>query len=204
MWQSNHNLAALIGSRICHDLISPIGAISNGLELMTLDGRAGSPEMALISDSVNHANARIRFMRVAYGLAGEGQTMGRSEIAAILADLAQGARAVFDWTPQADCLRAEVQEVFLALQCFESAMPRGGTVTVTRAGGDDGRWEVSGPADPARPDPALWTAMGDPAGHGAPHAVQPAHVQFALLPALLTERGRRLSLDTRDGVTLRF
>ncbi|MEX0370774.1 MAG: histidine phosphotransferase, partial [Tateyamaria sp.] len=34
MGQSNINLAALIGSRICHDLISPIGAINNGLELL--------------------------------------------------------------------------------------------------------------------------------------------------------------------------
>ena len=71
MWQSNHNLASLIGSRICHDLISPIGAICNGLELMQLDGRPISPEMTLISESVNHANARIRFLRVAFGMAGD-------------------------------------------------------------------------------------------------------------------------------------
>ncbi len=54
------DLAALIGSRICHDLISPIGAIGNGLELLSMAG-AGGPEVALISDSVSNANARIRF-----------------------------------------------------------------------------------------------------------------------------------------------
>ncbi|OWU84951.1 histidine phosphotransferase [Oceanicola sp. 22II-s10i] len=201
MWQSNHNLAALIGSRICHDLISPIGAICNGLELMTLDGKATSPELALISESVSNANARIRFMRVAYGVASPGQTIGRSEIASILTDIGSGARVGFDWTPTGEVSRAEAREVFLALQCFESAMPQGGTVTVTRNATNDG-WEVSGPADPDRPDPALWQALGDPA---RPATIIPAHVQFALLPALVTDRGRRIGVENcADGMVLRF
>ena len=41
------DIAALLGSRICHDLISPIGAISNGVELLMLDGVAKGPEMTL-------------------------------------------------------------------------------------------------------------------------------------------------------------
>ena len=49
MGYSNINIAALIGSRICHDLISPIGAINNGLELLTMTGVAQSPELALIA-----------------------------------------------------------------------------------------------------------------------------------------------------------
>ena len=40
MGQSNVSLSALIGSRICHDLISPIGAINNGLELLDMSGAA--------------------------------------------------------------------------------------------------------------------------------------------------------------------
>jgi histidine phosphotransferase ChpT len=40
--------SALLGSRICHDLISPLGAISNGLELLAMSGIASSPEMTLI------------------------------------------------------------------------------------------------------------------------------------------------------------
>ena len=45
------DISALLGSRICHDLISPIGAISNGVELLMLDGLAKGPEMALVADS---------------------------------------------------------------------------------------------------------------------------------------------------------
>jgi len=40
----------LIGSRICHDLISPVGAINNGLELLLMSGMNMSPEVALIDE----------------------------------------------------------------------------------------------------------------------------------------------------------
>jgi len=49
MGQTNINLSALIGSRICHDLISPIGAINNGLELLSMGAmQSDSPELALM------------------------------------------------------------------------------------------------------------------------------------------------------------
>ncbi len=67
------DLAALVGSRICHDLISPIGAIGNGVELVLLDAAVGGPEVTLIADSVSHANARIRFFRIAFGATGADQ-----------------------------------------------------------------------------------------------------------------------------------
>ncbi|MEO0403208.1 MAG: histidine phosphotransferase, partial [Pseudomonadota bacterium] len=69
MGQTNVNLAALIGSRICHDLISPIGAINNGLELLGMSDQRDGPEIDLISESVENASARIRFFRIAYGAA---------------------------------------------------------------------------------------------------------------------------------------
>ena len=57
MIPTSRHIAALLGSRICHDLISPIGAISNGVELMQMSGADSSPELALISESVESANA---------------------------------------------------------------------------------------------------------------------------------------------------
>ncbi len=200
MWQSNHNLAALIGSRICHDLISPIGAICNGIELMSLNGKPMSPEFALISESVDNANARIRFLRVAYGMASPGQMVNKSEIMSILEAVSAGMRVSFDWTPVGEISRARVQEVFLALQCFESAMPLGGVISVAQLDAD--QWEISGAAEPNRPDPALWQALSDPASHAT---IVPAHVQFAMLSALLTERGRRITVETRtDDTVIRF
>jgi histidine phosphotransferase ChpT len=65
----NIELTSLIGSRICHDLISPLGAIGNGVELLAMSEVAKGPEMSLIAESVENANARIRFFRVAFGAA---------------------------------------------------------------------------------------------------------------------------------------
>ena len=56
-------LAALLGSRICHDLISPLGAIGNGIELLELSG-IDSPEVALIREAVADANRRIKLFRI--------------------------------------------------------------------------------------------------------------------------------------------
>ncbi|QPM89613.1 histidine phosphotransferase family protein [Pseudooceanicola algae] len=199
--QNSHLLASLIGSRICHDLISPVGAIQNGIELLSLEGAVRGPEMLLISDSVSAASAKIRFLRVAFGLAGHGQKIGPPEVCSILDDLSQNGRITYDWTPQGSFDRSDIQEVFLALLCLESAMPQGGTISVTRA--DDGHgWEVSGPAQLSRPAASVWETLKT--GEGT-ETVMPAHVQFALLPALISERFGTISItETDQGVTVSF
>jgi histidine phosphotransferase ChpT len=90
------DLSALIGSRICHDLISPIGAIGNGVELMLMDGGAKSPELALISESVANANARIRFFRIAFGAAGGDTRIARTEVHTVLTEITKGSRLQID------------------------------------------------------------------------------------------------------------
>ena len=110
------DLVALLGSRICHDLISPIGAISNGVELLMMDGSTMGPEIALISESVANANARIRFFRVAYGISGADQRIGKAEVVSILSDLTRGGRLTIDWRGPADLPRREVKLAFLLIQ----------------------------------------------------------------------------------------
>jgi histidine phosphotransferase ChpT len=196
---STNNLAALIGSRICHDLISPIGAITNGLELMQMSGAALTPEVALISNAVENANARIRFFRVAYGMASAQQAMGRTEVVNILKAVSQGARVSFHWAPLDDVPRTEVRLAFLALQCFETAMPYGGRITLSR---DENRWAISGTADKLRQTPALWASLQ---GQGSAIDISPSEVQFALLAVLLEEAGRQISLQvTEHDILMRF
>ncbi|MFT7107938.1 MAG: histidine phosphotransferase ChpT [Yoonia sp.] len=78
--------------RICRDLISPIGAIGNGVELLSLtDGDTGF-EMELIDASVQNASARIRHFRIAFGAASKEQTVRRSDILSILSANARGGR----------------------------------------------------------------------------------------------------------------
>lgn len=65
-------MAALLCSKVCHDIISPVGAISNGLELMDEGGDAETSEIAmdLIRTSAKNASARLQFARIAFGAAG--------------------------------------------------------------------------------------------------------------------------------------
>ncbi|WP_424986711.1 histidine phosphotransferase family protein [Microbulbifer sp. S227A] len=192
MGQSNHNLASLIGSRICHDLISPIGAITNGLELLDMAGGVQGPELDLISDSVGNAGARIRFFRIAYGASGE-QMLGRAEIMSVLDDVSRGGRLQLHWNPVEPQSRANVRLAFLAIQCLETAMPYGGTVMVTV---EDDRWSIAGVSDKLNVDPSLW------AGLSAPETldqVTPAQVQFPLMPTVAADLGRSISTEQVDG-----
>ncbi|MFD3190825.1 histidine phosphotransferase family protein [Sedimentitalea sp. HM32M-2] len=192
MGQSNINLAALIGSRICHDLISPIGAITNGLELLDLAGSIQGPELDLIADSVGNAGARIRFFRIAYGAAGE-QLLGRPEIVSVLEDLNRGGRHTVQWAPLDAQPRALVRLAFLALQCCETAMPYGGQIRVLA---EDGVWTVIGHADKLVLDEALWHGLSHP---DEMPEITSAQVQFALLPALAADLGRKIEISRQTG-----
>ena len=69
---SDLDLAALVSSRICHDIISPVGAIANGLELMDEETDQDMREQAmdLIRKSATQASAKLQFARLAFGAAG--------------------------------------------------------------------------------------------------------------------------------------
>ena len=191
MGQSNINIAALIGSRICHDLISPIGAINNGLELLGMAGHAPGPEMDLIQESVGNASARIRYFRIAYGAAGD-QKMGRAEVVSILQDLMRGGRLDVAWGPLDPQPRGDVRMAFLALQCLESAMPYGGRVEISR---QDDSWQLHGRADKLNIVDELWSIL---ATRDAPCTLRPAEVQFALLPLIAADDGRRIVTELAD------
>ena len=124
------DLNALLGSRICHDLISPLGAIGNGVELLQMSGVGDSAELSLITESVANANARIRLFRVAFGAAAPEQKMARSEIVATLEPIAASRRITLSWRPTDDIDRAIARLTFLLFLCCETALPRGGVLTV--------------------------------------------------------------------------
>jgi histidine phosphotransferase ChpT len=192
------DLAALLGSRICHDLISPIGAISNGVELMMMDGAVRGPEMALVSESVDAATARIRFFRISFGTASPDQRIGKSEVKGILADAMRG-RLTVDWQSPADLSRREVKLAFLLIQCVESAMPYGGKITVDLA---DAQWTISSQSPKLRVNPDLWEVLSNPAAHPD---IGPAQVHFLLAAQELAQQGLRLTADIREaGVRLSF
>ncbi|MFG6624234.1 MULTISPECIES: histidine phosphotransferase family protein [Sulfitobacter] len=200
MGQLSIDLPALIGSRICHDLISPIGAINNGLELLQMagTGAAPGPELALIGQSVESASARIRFFRIAFGAAGD-QTMGQNEVTSILRDLYAASRVEVDWQVTSSQSRNSVRMAFLALLCIETALHHGGRITIAEGAG---HWSLLAEADKIAIDPELWALLTQP---GPDRPLQPAQVQFALLPILAEAQGKEITLDNSDtALTLSF
>lgn len=192
------DLGALVGSRICHDLISPLGAIGNGVELIALSGMDDTPEMALIAESVENANARIRFFRVAFGAAEAEQTIGAQEIAAIVEGLGRTGRHQIDWGAGGGP-RMEVKLAFLVVLCLSSAMPWGGSITVRRA---SDIWTLAGTAERMKVDRPLWDALGQP---GSRLSVSSAEVEFPLARVTAARLGRSLAVETGDaGIAVTF
>ncbi len=192
-------LNSLVGSRICHDLISPLGAIGNGVELLSMAGVNAAPEITLITESVESANARIRFFRIAFGSAAKGDLIGISELRSVLRNIYRGHRLNVDWRPQEDVERGEAKLGFLLLQCLESAMPWGGKILVTRAGDT---WNVFGKADRLKVDEAHWTAILDP---GEPAEINAASVHFALIRPTAHLLQRRVTTNfTETTVAISF
>jgi histidine phosphotransferase ChpT len=150
--------------------------------------------MVLISESVANANARIRFFRVAFGLAQTDQRIARSEVQSILTDVTRGGRLQVEWTSDTDLARTEVKLAFLLIQCLEHAMAYGGRVVINS---QDGRWQISGQAEKLRIDTALWEVLANP---NANPPITPALVQFPLAAEELLTRGFRLktTLNQRD------
>lgn len=71
----------LVASRICHDLVSPVGAISNGVELMQEMGpEAGDEAITLVSTSALQASIRLKTFRLAYGAAGTDKNIGWRDV----------------------------------------------------------------------------------------------------------------------------
>lgn len=200
MGKHNIDLPALIGSRICHDLISPIGAINNGLELLSMSGTgaAPGPELELIGQSVESASARVRFFRIAFGAAGE-QTMGNGEITSILRDLFAGTRFDITWQIEEPQTRNCVRMAFLSLLCLETALHHGGHITITV---ESGTFCLNAIADKIAIEPALWGLLTDLEQDAQ---LQPAQVQFALLPLLAADSGRTITFEALETeLTLQF
>jgi histidine phosphotransferase ChpT len=188
---NNHSqtLAALIGSRICHDLISPMGAVTNGLELLELSGMGSSPEMTLISESAADANARIRLFRLAFGAASESQNMRCEDLGDILATIYRAGRIALDYGLSGTVTQPLAQVVVLSLLCAEQTIPFGGTLKATH---QEDRLEVSATGGRLQVNDVLWNSLGAMAP--APE-VTPAQVQFLLLPERLAALGRSAQVE---------
>lgn len=132
--QLEFRVLELLASRLCHELISPVGAINNGVELLN-DGDAGfmRDATALIGQSARRAAMRLQFYRFAYGAGGAGG--GAPDAKALVAGLLEGGKVRCDWPGEFDALPPPWQKLACNLTLLTAEiLPRGGTVTLARAG----------------------------------------------------------------------
>lgn len=183
------NINALIGSRICHDLINPLGAISNGIELLQLAGVAQSPEMVLVSESVENATARLKMLRLAFGAAAPDQAVSRHEVLTTLEAVARGGRLSYSWNVEGEPSRLDVRTALLAVMCIETSLPLGGDIEIVRQGN---AWRVQARHDRMNLDPVLWAPLSK---NTSAENLTPAQVHFALLPEMAKEADRTLTLS---------
>ena len=126
-------VAELLCSKLCHDLISPVGAINNGLELLGEDQGMWDEAVALIGQSGKQAAARLSFFRVAFGGANQGETMTAEGAAGLTEDYFAGSKIILTWTspvpmPANIMPRSRAKLLLNLVLLAAETLPRGGEV----------------------------------------------------------------------------
>jgi histidine phosphotransferase ChpT len=173
------DLAALLCSRVCHDLISPVGAIVNGLEVMEEDKDEETKTFALdlIKKSAHQASARLQFCRLAFGAAGSAGAqidLGDAEKAA--RGLLEDDKIKLTWSLPRELLQKnKVKLLMNMLLIAAGSIPRGGTLTVDPAEGGQG-FRITAAGLNARLNQAAADLLGGSSAQSVDaHAIQPVY-----------------------------
>jgi histidine phosphotransferase ChpT len=176
-------LAALLCSRVCHDLISPVGAIVNGLEVLDDNPKPEDRDFALelIRKSAKTASARLQFCRLAFGAAGssgaqidlgDAQTMARGHI--------EDAKTAIAWNlPRLLLPKNSVKLLLNLLIIAQQTIPRGGTLTVDPIGeGEAMSFRLTATGLNARVPQNIADMLSGQAHAADAHAVQPYYTRL--------------------------
>jgi len=176
----NHlDFAALLVSRVCHDLVSPVGAVVNGLEVLEdeTDMAMRADALRLVAASAEQAAARLQFARIAFGAAGSaGAELDLAEVGRITSGLLKGGKVELVWKAEAvnwpkDWAKLLMNAVLVAADC----LPRGGRVHV-ETGGDATapKFVIRAAGTIARLTPEVeWALKGEPVAPLDGRSIQP-------------------------------
>src|ERR1700760_1298896 len=174
------DLAALLCSRVCHDLISPVGAIMNGLEVMEdgKDEETSKFAMDLIKKSAKTASAKLQFCRLAFGAAGSaGAQIDTGDAEKVARGLIEDEKTKLAWNlPRVLLAKNRVKLLLNMMLLAAQAIPRGGQLTVDPVGDRDSiGFKVSAAGTNAKVPAAIPPLLaGGAAGHPVDaHAIQP-------------------------------
>ncbi len=140
-------LAALLCSRVCHDVISPVGAIVNGLEVLDDEKDESMREFAhdLIKKSAKQASARLQFARIAFGAAGSaGAAIDLGDAGAIAKGFIEDDRITLEMdAPRVLLPKNQVKLLLNLLMTATSTIPRGGVIQVKiEINGEQGQFRI--------------------------------------------------------------
>jgi histidine phosphotransferase ChpT len=171
------DLAALLCSRVCHDLISPVGAIINGLEVMEEDKDEETKTFALdlIKRSAGQASAKLQFCRLAFGAAGSaGAQIELGDAEKAVRGLFEDGKTTIVWQLARELVAKNRAKLLLnMLLVAAGAIPRGGTLNVEAV---DGGYRVNASGQNARLAPAVADLLaGSPAQAVDAHTIQPLY-----------------------------
>src|SRR5215475_11201734 len=193
-------LAALISSRICHDVISPVGAIANGLEMLgeEQDEAMREQTMELIRKSARQASAKLQFARLAFGAAGSaGAEIDLRDAEKVARDFVQGPKHTLSWQGPAVTLPKNKVKLLLNLVALGvAALPRGGTVHVAIGGTPPSvSFVVRAKGDAAKLTDQVRSLLSGTNGVAIDaHLIQPYYARRVAATA-----GMVVAIDTRDG-----
>ena len=174
------DLAALLCSRVCHDLISPVGAIVNGLEVLEEEKDEGTKEFALdlIKKSAGTASAKLQFCRIAFGAAGSaGAQIDTGDAEKISRGFLEDDKTKLAWNlPRALLAKNRVKLLLNLLLIAGQTIPRGGQLTVDPIGsGEAMGFKISASGTNAKIQPAAASLLsGETGAEGLDaHKIQP-------------------------------
>jgi histidine phosphotransferase ChpT len=173
------DLAALLCSRVCHDLISPVGAVVNGIEVMEDDNDEQTKTFALdlIRKSATTASARLQFCRIAFGAAGSaGAAIDLGDAEGVARGMLEDEKTKLTWSlPRLLLPKNRVKLLLNLLLLATGTIPRGGTLAIEPIGqGDTMGFKVMASGLNARIPPAVpGLVAGDSENPVDAHAIQP-------------------------------
>ena len=191
------DLAALLCSRVCHDLISPVGAIVNGLEVLEEDKDEETKKFALdlIKKSASTASAKLQFCRIAFGAAGSaGAQIDIGDAEKVARGFLEDDKTKIAWNlPRLLLPKNRVKLLLNMLLIAGQAIPRGGQLTVDPVGeGDAMGFKVMRRRHQRQGAAGACRSLAGEAGDGEPRC--PSHPAILHRPA---GQGLRLSRSRR-------
>lgn len=128
------DFSAFLVSRVCHDLVGPLGAVVNGLEVLEdeRDAAMRADALKIVTSSAAQALARLQFMRIAFGAAGSaGAELDLSEVSRLIAGLLSGGKVTLHWeAPHLNWPKDWAKLVMNAAVIGADCLPRGGTLRI--------------------------------------------------------------------------